>query len=703
MQDSSPPRSLRIAAWAVLAVPLVVDPFGLDTLSLKQLLLALTGGVALVLEGVGLMRRGGQGLLPTPPELLLAALAIWATASLGWAYSPSLGWLGVAMLVALPGAVRAVRASVIRPEQLRGWVVALVLVGLAVVVVDGLAILVRQSSLALEERKYASSIFVHNNLASTWAVMLVPLAASLALGKRWRLLFAIACLVLLAYLVLLRSRAGLAAALAGLAVLLLLRLLRRRFAAPDRRWALALGAVVLAGALVPFADRARGLAKDGFYQVVSVLERFDVGTKGDALFRPNVWRRTLALAAESPLLGAGAGNFTVAYAPYEMGQADIPHAHNDALQILAELGLPGLVLFLALLACVAWQLLTVLARQRGDPASYALASGLTASVFVFVLVGLFEVPFALGATAATLVVVLGLVGSLARAPRRQAIAGRWLLAPALLLGGLGCLTVAAIRLPGSAWHAQAQSLWEQGDLPGAQRVLERMARLGLGAHLPHQMLGQLAWARGDWVGALNHYRAARRIWPGGAELLLREGEALLALGQDGEALKAFRAALGSSPNDPATIIALVRSLERAGELDEAIARSEFLVQSDHVVSLDVVSTLARLWGRRAAGALEGQARTEAMVGARHFYAQLLQDGGPARWEEWDREFKHLTHQLQQLPGAPDSWFDVYRQFLTTGGWSMPDTARWTSMDVDGQPLFPGWDEKAGPPFPRAMR
>jgi O-antigen ligase len=683
---------------------LAFDPIGPDTLSAKAMLLAALGAGLLLSEAVAAWSGRRGWMAPSLPELLLGALAVWGAASLTWALSPSTGFLGVATMVALPGVVRAVREVARDGDAVARWMARLVGLGLAVVIADGAMVLLRADVLATAERKYASWLFVHNNMAAAWAVMLAPLAAALALRGSRRLLWGSGCVALLTYLLVLRSRAGLAAALLGLGLVFLSAKLGGRLRRPGRRGAVVLSTLVLAGLALPFSAAARGFAKGAFYKLVTLLEDAGLGSLQDSLFRVNTWRRSLGLAADEPLFGVGAGNFMVAYSEVDVGQTPIPHAHNDTLQVLVELGLPGLALFLAFLAALVWQLLAVFAARGQCPRERALAAGLTGSLGVFVLAGFFEVPFALGATAANLAVMAGLTGALAAPARRLEPGRKRMLVPVVGAFALAALAVVGVRLPGSYWHREAREAVETGDLPAARQVLERMVRFKIGGHLPHQQLGELALAEGDWEAALGHFRSARRLWPHGTRLLLGEGQAQLARGRHSEALKCFRAASGISPGDQAVTIALVRALEMAGILDEAIWRVEYLLQLNRMASLDVVQTAARLYRRQLLALPQGPRQVEALVAARHFYAILLQDGDPDRWPEWNREFKDLTHQLQQLPRAPVSWWnDFYLAFLNTGGWHMPNTALWTSMDEDGVPLFPGWEEKAGPPLPRVFR
>ncbi len=74
--------------------------------------------------------------------------------------------------------------------------------------------------------------------------------------------------------------------------------------------------------------------------------------------RQAVWHYPLAMTRAHPLLGVGAGQFQTEAPKYRraerqvgsgMDRAAVNYAHNDALQLTAELGLPGALLFFPLL------------------------------------------------------------------------------------------------------------------------------------------------------------------------------------------------------------------------------------------------------------------------------------------------------------------------------------------------------------------
>jgi probable O-glycosylation ligase (exosortase A-associated) len=72
----------------------------------------------------------------------------------------------------------------------------------------------------------------------------------------------------------------------------------------------------------------------------------DVSARG----RLDAWRTGLNMAAERPLTGVGAGAFVIAYPTFAPGDAGPARTeHNTFIQLLAELGIPGLLAFLGAL------------------------------------------------------------------------------------------------------------------------------------------------------------------------------------------------------------------------------------------------------------------------------------------------------------------------------------------------------------------
>jgi len=139
--------------------------------------------------------------------------------------------------------------------------------------------------------------------------------------------------------------------------------------------------------------------------------------------RLEIWSRALYTIRDFPLTGCGLGAFRrisrVLYSLFLIGlDVDIGHAHNIFLQTALDLGLPGLVAYLALLlvaGAVCWRW-----AHCGDRLARPLALGLMAGLIGLHAYGLTDA-VALGSKpAAAFWFALGLVVCLDRVPGLEA-------------------------------------------------------------------------------------------------------------------------------------------------------------------------------------------------------------------------------------------------------------------------------------------
>lgn len=125
-----------------------------------------------------------------------------------------------------------------------------------------------------------------------------------------------------------------------------------------------------------------------------------------------LWADTLRMAPRFPLLGSGLNGFGVIYPAYQtLWRGEwYGAAHNEYLQALLDMGLPGAALTLALVARL------LAAAVRGAPAS-ALDAGLLGSMAASCAHALVDFNWQIPANAATFVALAGLVmgGEAARA------------------------------------------------------------------------------------------------------------------------------------------------------------------------------------------------------------------------------------------------------------------------------------------------
>ena len=187
------------------------------------------------------------------------------------------------------------------------------------------------------------------NLLAGYLLPLLPLAAVALL--RWRgigsRLFAGTTLILgVAATVWTYSRGGWIGMLAGLATLMLLLILRTtRHWPPIWRRLLPLAVLLLAAALLTVAATKLEPIRT---RVASLL-----AGRGDSSnnFRINVWLAAIDMIQDRPWLGIGPGNaaFNSVYPLYQQPKFNALSAYSVPLELLVEMGLPGLIAGLGLL------------------------------------------------------------------------------------------------------------------------------------------------------------------------------------------------------------------------------------------------------------------------------------------------------------------------------------------------------------------
>ncbi|MCE7000463.1 O-antigen ligase family protein [Saccharothrix sp. S26] len=285
----------------------------------------------LVLTWAALRARQRRAPEPHPAHLVLAALAIvllasWAVHAGGpYATTYALRWLPFLLVtvVLIDVAAREVPLRAILAATAAGAVVAAVgaLLGMA----------------AEGQTRAAGPLEDPNDLAY-FLVAALPLLLAL---RRRTLLTAVTAVILAAGAAATFSRGGALALTAALAWLLARRALPLKALAGGVAALAVLGvaAVLVAG---PTLDRA-------------VREKTHVAeTNVDT--RELRWQAAARMVAQHPALGVGPGGFREGY-PAASKNAEIdeqtPVAHNMYLEVAAELGVPGLTLFLALLALTA--------------------------------------------------------------------------------------------------------------------------------------------------------------------------------------------------------------------------------------------------------------------------------------------------------------------------------------------------------------
>jgi hypothetical protein len=223
-----------------------------------------------------------------------------------------------------------------------------------------------------------------------------------------------------------------------------------------RRWAYLLGSLLMAGALfltysrgawvvgVPasllFLAALRGrrtlTVAVGVVAVVAILVLLVVGagrltslldtSTGTTFFRIQLWRSSLAMIQDHPLLGVGLDNFLYAYRstyvlPTAWAEFDLSHPHNFVFDFWLRVGIPGLLTILWLLVAFfrkAW--MSYRRLQEGNVRLLVL--GLMAGMVSFVAHGLVDNAFFLVDLAFVFVLILAFVQAVKVGRREPAAA-----------------------------------------------------------------------------------------------------------------------------------------------------------------------------------------------------------------------------------------------------------------------------------------
>jgi len=214
---------------------------------------------------------------------------------------------------------------------------------------------------------WASGTYVNPNHFAGLLELAFPFAAIAAVlawkeGAVFRgLALSMAAACLLAGILLSLSRMGMVATLAAATIAGLAAFTPHR----RSRWLIAILVPVIAFAV---------LAPN---QLVSRFARLSASQGLSQEGRLAIWSDTLHVISAYPWTGCGLG-------AYQRGLYEFKHvaplntvdyAHNDYLQILAELGIPGALLFAALAVFVLRRTLTVVLTRRDDP-NWGLALGI---------------------------------------------------------------------------------------------------------------------------------------------------------------------------------------------------------------------------------------------------------------------------------------------------------------------------------------
>ena len=377
------PRSpdwLAVVLAAFVALPAVVAPYGADNGYTPDLHMSAYLQVLGCLVAVAFCIQRARAREPTLVFdglwVILSLFVAWALVSLLWAhnlYEASVKLFD--WLAALLGAFLVVQI-VRTPRHLRFLLEAVFWAGVALALL-GVAEYLFGVRWTFRGNAPAAT-FVNKNVAAHYFLLILPLGAWLYWQSQQRLMhwvYALATAVVVTVILYSKARSVWLALLVTCSIigggcLFEMRKSGRPLPRPGKTLAV-MAAVVLVLVAIHFNRKGftwffSDVAEIGARTVQET--RFD----GTGIHRINIWANTLAMIADHPVLGVGLGNWMVEYPRYhtrvlidrEIDYAtEHINAHNDYLEIVAELGLIGWGLVLWLAAAIVRNVKGVLARE----------------------------------------------------------------------------------------------------------------------------------------------------------------------------------------------------------------------------------------------------------------------------------------------------------------------------------------------------
>ena len=100
--------------------------------------------------------------------------------------------------------------------------------------------------------------------------------------------------------------------------------------------------------------------------------------------RPELWREGIKQYDHNPVVGTGAGTFRFTNYRFRSGEGVVKHAHSQWINVLSELGMVGLALYVLLIGGLLVAVLRRLLRDRDD-GERALLAGVQAACLAFVV------------------------------------------------------------------------------------------------------------------------------------------------------------------------------------------------------------------------------------------------------------------------------------------------------------------------------
>ncbi len=157
-----------------------------------------------------------------------------------------------------------------------------------------------------------------------------------------------------------------------------------------KRWVMASSALLIIAATLTF------------FFVGELAFKYELAFKRDLAgehdsSRLFIWKKSLEIIKDNPILGVGQGHFETVYAKYLDSSKNEtktrPHAHNDYLNFAAISGIPGALIFISIWMVVFFRLNQIWHKSEAFSVSRVFGGAAAIAGFTFILTSLTEATF----------------------------------------------------------------------------------------------------------------------------------------------------------------------------------------------------------------------------------------------------------------------------------------------------------------------
>jgi len=349
---------------------------------------------------------------------------------------------------------------------------------------------------------------------------------------------------------------------------------------------------------------------DPVFEKINTLKVPTISGRG----RFEIWDNTLILIKDNLWFGTGIGTFQYSYPRYQTGSINsfYSHAHNNYLELAAEMGVAGTMSVIICLITLFSQAIKKLIRQS-DRQLQAIGTGALAGCFSLLIHEITDFNLHIPSNAFIFAVCAAIAFISAYADSKTPLAliniklsSKRKVIFCFIFFLLFSLSLSAAISPflGNIYHKEAKELQKTGNYDLAADTLEKAAFVDPGNADHFAAMGDLMVARAGVTGtstekrsfylkSLNYYESAINSCQVRGYYYTKKAFILQLLGRLKEAEKAFQNALYLSPMNTFTHYNLGTFYLEQGELSNAYKNyREFLLLEQN----DITAVLDEIWG-----------------------------------------------------------------------------------------------------------